>query len=200
MYQLARDTYGILQSQLGDKQYMFGDRYNHTDHKSIQYLFDFCSPTTLDCIVFGYLALHLYPDLAHRRLQHILKNEYPKLASYCDRINNLLFKDNAIESAPVENMPSLWRTFVNNPSGFFSSVKDDVVSYMGSTTDDEHKPEKSSAQVDFERKRIWSIAGGVTFFLAYVIYNGILSIEINDERTYDDDEEYEYEYEDEDEE
>lgn len=196
MYQLARETYGILQSQLGDKEYMFGDRYHFrktSKKKSIHALF---SPTTLDCIVFGYLALHLYPDLAHRRLQHILTNEYPKLASYCDRINNLLFstENNAIESEPVDNVPSLWRTFVNNPTGFFSNVKDDVVSYMG-TDSDEHKPEKSKAQVDFERKRIWSIAGGVTFFLAYVIYNGILSIEINDERTYDDedydDEDYE---------
>lgn len=96
--------------------------------------------------------------------------------------------EKAVESKPVENAPSLWKTLINNPAGFFSSVKDDAISYMGSN--EENKPEKSKAQVDFERKRIWSIAGGVTFFLAYVIYNGILSIEINDgdEQEYEDDE------------
>lgn len=167
MYQLARDTYDTLQSHLGDKEYMFGD-----------------SATTLDCIVFGYLSLHLYPDLAHRRLQHILTNEYPRLARYCDRVKALLYdndKENQqqLESQPAEDVPSLWKTFVNNPTAFLGSVKDDVVSYMGNT--DEKKAEKSQSQVEFERKRIWSIAGGVTFFLAYIIYNGILSIELNDD-------------------
>ncbi|CAO0795044.1 unnamed protein product [Mucor circinelloides] len=175
MFQLARETYGILQSQLGEQDYMFGEQ-----------------ATTLDCIVFGYLALHLYPDLSHRRLQHILTNEYPALARYCDRMKQLLFEQELVESEAAENVPSLWRTFRNNPMGFLGTVKDDVVSYMGAETDD--KKEKSQSQVDFERKRIWSIAGGVTFFLAYVIYNGIVSIDLSGE-----DDEYEYEYEDEDE-
>lgn len=144
----------------------------------------------MDCIVFGYLSLHLYPDLAHKRLQHILKNEYPQLARYCDHMKQLLFVEEQIESTPSEDIPSLWKTFVNNPTGFLGTVKDDVVSYMGNT-DEDKKAEKSKSQVDFERKRIWSIAGGVTFFLAYIIYNGILSIELTD-----DSEEY-YEQEDE---
>ncbi|KAI9362324.1 outer mitochondrial membrane transport complex protein-domain-containing protein [Pilaira anomala] len=168
MYQLARNTYDTLQTQLDDKEYMFGE-----------------TATTLDCIIFGYLSLHLYPDLAHKRLQHILTNEYPQLASYCDRIKSLLFsEEQQIESEPSEDVPSLWRTFLNNPTGFLGTVKDDVVSYMGNN---EEKKEKSKSQIDFERKRIWSIAGGITFFLAYVIYNGIVSIDIRD----DDDEEYE---------
>lgn len=171
MFQLARETYSILQSQLGEQDYMFGD-----------------NATTLDCIVFGYLALHLYPDLSHRRLQHILTNEYPALARYCNRMNQLLFQQESLESEAAEDVPSLWRTFKNNPMGFLGTVKDDVVSYMGTETD-EDKKEKSKSQVDFERKRIWSIAGGVTFFLAYVIYNGIVSIDLSGE----DEEDYEYE-------
>lgn len=172
MYQLARQTYNNLQTLLDDKEYMFGN-----------------TATTLDCIVFGYLSLHLYPDLAHKRLQHILINEYPQLASYCDRIKTLLFSDQQhIESEPSQDIPSLWKTIVNNPTGFFGIVKDDVVSYMG-TSEEDKKKEKSKSQIDFERKRIWSIAGGVTFFLAYVIYNGIVSIDIRD----GDDQEYEEE-------
>ncbi|KAG0748556.1 hypothetical protein G6F57_001991 [Rhizopus arrhizus] len=176
MYRLARETYSILQSQLDDKDYMFGT-----------------SPTTLDCIVFGYLALHLYPELPHKRLQYILKNEYPTLAQYCERLNNLLYppEQDTPESSPSEDVPSLWRTIVNNPKEFLSSVKSDIVSYMGS---EEEKKEKSKSQVDFERKRIWSIAGGVTVMLAYVIYNGIISIapqeefyEVDDDGYYDDD-------------
>lgn len=174
MYQLARQTYNNLQTLLDDKEYMFGN-----------------NATTLDCIVFGYLSLHLYPDLAHKRLQHILINEYPQLASYCDRIKTLLFSDQQhIESEPSQDIPSLWKTFVNNPTGFLGTVKDDVVSYMGTTEGEDKKKEKSKSQIDFERKRIWSIAGGITFFLAYVIYNGIVSIDIRDGDDHDEDEEY----------
>ncbi|KAI8642469.1 Tom37 C-terminal domain-containing protein [Parasitella parasitica] len=167
MFQLARETYGVLQSQLGDQDYMFGD------HAS-----------TLDCVVFGYLALHLYPDLSHQRLQHILIHEYPALARYCDRVKQLLFQEETEESKAAQDVPSLWRTFKNNPMGFLGTVKDDVVSYMGG----EEKKEKSQSQVDFERKRIWSIAGGATFFLAYVIYNGIVSIDLSGEDGDEDDE------------
>lgn len=164
MYQLVRETYSTLSAQLDQKNYMFGSE-----------------PSTLDCIVFGYLSLHLYPDLAHRRLQHILTQEYPKLVSYCDRMKQLLFESSETEeSEPSEDVPSLWKTIINNPTGFLGTVKDDVVSYMNSGTAEEGK-EKSKSQVDFERKRIWSIAGGVTFLLAYVIYNGIVSIDFSDE-------------------
>ncbi|RCH84916.1 hypothetical protein CU097_005975 [Rhizopus azygosporus] len=168
MYRLARDTYTTLQAQLGDKKYFFGENL-----------------TTLDCILFGYLALHLYPDLPHKRLQYILVNEYPALAQYCDRVRDALHPSDQvpIESDPSEDIPSLWKTFTSNPLGFFSSVKSDIVSYMRS---DEEKKEKSQAQIDFERKRIWSIAGGVTFMLAYIIYNGIISLEVQNEE----DEEY----------
>jgi hypothetical protein len=176
MYQLARDTYTTLSTQLADQEYMFG-----------------AQPTTLDCIIFGYLSLHLYPDLAHGRLQYILTNEYPKLASYCDRIKALLYTEetDVTESEAAEDVPSLWKTFINNPTGFLGTVKDDVISYMGTT---EEKGEKSKSQVDFERKRIWSIAGGVTFFLAYIIYNGIVSIDFSDENGefYEQGEEEEY--------
>ncbi|KAG2220841.1 hypothetical protein INT45_010903 [Circinella minor] len=171
MYRLVRETYGILDSQLDDKQFMFGDR-----------------PTTLDCIVFGQLALHIYPNLSHRRLQHILTTEYPRLAQYCDRIKNLYFSSEQPQSEISEDVPSMWRTLWNNPKAFLSNIKDDVTSYMGNQEEDGEKKEKSQAQLEFERKRIWSIAGGVTFLLAYIIYNGIVSVEFGEEE----EEEYEY--------
>ncbi|KAI9316400.1 outer mitochondrial membrane transport complex protein-domain-containing protein [Dichotomocladium elegans] len=173
MYRLARETYGVLDNQLGEKLYMFGE-----------------NPSTLDCIVFGYLALHLYPDLAHRRLQHILTNEYPRLAQYCDRMKERFFSAEHVHSEAAQNVPSQWRTFWNSPRAYLSSIKHDVMAYMGND-DADNKKTKTEAQMDFERKRIWSIAGGFTFLLAYIIYNGIVSIEFGDNAN-------EYEYEDED--
>ncbi|KAI8337221.1 hypothetical protein BC941DRAFT_494758 [Chlamydoabsidia padenii] len=170
MYRLARETYGVLDNKLGEKDYMMGDR-----------------ATTLDCVVFGYLSLHYYPNLAHKRLQHILKEEYPRLARFCDRFHSTYFSDKngPTLSEPANDIPSLWRTIVSNPRGFLTTIKDDAISYMSSA--DENKKKRSEAQLDFERKRIWSIAGGVTFLLAYIIYNGIVSVEVVDEDEYDDD-------------
>ncbi|KAI8987521.1 hypothetical protein BDF20DRAFT_813595 [Mycotypha africana] len=176
MYRRARETYNTLATLLDGKKYMMYDD----------------KITTLDCIIFGYLSLHLYPNLQHKRLQHILTHEYPTLVEYCNCIKRDLFgeemtekeaqnKTSAMTSADdeiEENIPSLWSTLKNNPRGFFSQVKEDVVSYMGTGNTDK-KPEKSKSQIEFERKRIWSIAGGITFFLAYVIYNGIVSVEYN---------------------
>ena len=144
--------------------------------------------------MFGQLALHIYPDLSHRRLQHILKTEYPRLAQYCDRIKDLYFSSEQPQSEVSEDVPSMWRTLWNNPKKFLSNIKDDVQSYMGNQEEDGEEKKKSQAQLEFERKRIWSIAGGVTFLLAYIIYNGIVSVEFGD----DDEEEYEYEYADDD--
>ncbi|KAI9018528.1 outer mitochondrial membrane transport complex protein-domain-containing protein [Phycomyces nitens] len=158
MYQLARDVYGTLDKKLGDQKYMFGEE-----------------PSTLDCIVFGYLALHLYPNLAHRRLQHILKEEYPRLAQYCDRFKDEYFVENQTLSSPAPDIPSVWSTLVTNPRNFFSVVKDEL-----KTESEPEKKKKSEEEIDFERKRVWSIAGGVTFLFAYVIFNGIVSVELEE--------------------
>ncbi|KAG0166129.1 hypothetical protein DFQ30_007557 [Apophysomyces sp. BC1015] len=173
MYRMARETYGILNSKLGEKDYMFGDK-----------------ATLLDCVAFGHLALHLYPNLAHGRLQHILKHEYPRLAQFCDRFKNIYFSDEQKTSQPADDVPSLWRTIVNNPRTLFNNVKESVVSYMG---DSEAEKKKSQSQIEFEKKRMWSITGGVMFLLAYVVYNGIISIEFDDDEKYDE-EEYDIDY------
>ncbi|ORY98873.1 Tom37 C-terminal domain-domain-containing protein [Syncephalastrum racemosum] len=174
MYRLARDTYSTLNQLLGEKSFLFGDR-----------------PTTLDAIAFGYLALHLYPDLAHRRLQHILTTEYPRLARYCDRIKETYFAADLVESQAAEDVPSFWRTLTNNPKAIFNTVKSDIAAYMGNTN--EGQENRSQAEIEFQRKRIWSIAGGLTFLFAYIIYNGIVSIDFGED---DEEDDFEYVYDD----
>lgn len=149
------------------------------------------SPTTLDCIVFGFLSLHYYPELPHNRLQHILKEEYPRLAHFCDRFKETYFSNNESSlSEPAEDIPSFWRTMISHPGSLLGSIKDDVLSYMSKDNDNdndenEQAKKKNPEELEFQKKRIWSIAGGVTFLLAYVIFNGLVSVEI-----VDDDDEY----------
>ncbi|ORX62695.1 hypothetical protein DM01DRAFT_1278924 [Hesseltinella vesiculosa] len=167
MYRLARETYRVLDDKLGDQTYMLGEE-----------------PSTLDCVVFGYLALHYFPQLPHGRLQHILKGEYPRLASYCDRFQQQYFSSQVQSSQPAEDVPSFWKMVWQQPLAYLSAVR--------STPDTSNKPspEKSPEQIEFEKKRIWSFAGGITFLLAYVIYNGLVSVEIDNG---DEDDDFEYE-------
>ncbi|KAI7871819.1 hypothetical protein BDF14DRAFT_1759248 [Spinellus fusiger] len=142
MYRLARDTYAALESAL-EQDYFFG------------------TPTTLDCLVFGYLSLHLYPQLPHNRLSIILRVEFPQLARFCDRFKATHFHT----PSTVHNTSSTvaWRSLFSMNASPPTPAK-----------------KKSETQLDFERKRVWSIGGGVTFVLAYIIYHGLLQIEFEE--------------------
>ncbi|KAI9284463.1 Tom37 C-terminal domain-containing protein [Umbelopsis sp. AD052] len=177
MYTLARDTYKVLDAKLGEKDYFFGDK-----------------PSTLDCLAFGYLSLHMYPMLPHHRLRIILTTEYPRLSLFCDRFKKAYFTEPLPQSESATEIPTLWKSFTNSPVEFFSSIKSNIIGQSG---EEKKEEKKSDAQLDFERKRIWSIAGAVTLFLGYIIMNGIVSIELGDDSgDYEEGEYYEQEEED----
>ncbi|EOD51359.1 putative mitochondrial import receptor subunit protein [Neofusicoccum parvum UCRNP2] len=46
-------------------------------------------PTTLDCLVLGYLSLMLYPDLPSSWLADTIKSRFPRLAQYTARMRDL---------------------------------------------------------------------------------------------------------------
>lgn len=48
------------------------------------------SPTTLDAVVYGYLACFKYPDLKDDSLKQLLKS-FPNLDTFCDRITENFF-------------------------------------------------------------------------------------------------------------
>ncbi|CAO3687010.1 unnamed protein product [Umbelopsis vinacea] len=171
MYTLARDTYKVLDTKLGEKDYFFGDE-----------------PSTLDCLAFGYLSLHMYPMLPHHRLRIILTTEYPRLALFCDRFKKAYFTEPLPQSESASDMPTLWKAFTQNPMEFFSSIKSNIIG----KPQEKKEEKKSEAQLDFERKRIWSIAGAVTVLVGYIIMNGIVSIEIDDGSAEYEDEDEEY--------
>ncbi|KAJ2959364.1 hypothetical protein NQZ79_g5177 [Umbelopsis isabellina] len=172
MYSLARETYKILDTKLGEKDYFFGEQ-----------------PSTLDCMVFGYLALHMYPMLPHHRLRVILTTEFPRLALFCDRFKKSFFDEALPQSESASDVPTLWKSFTQSPLEFFSSIKTNILG----NGEEKKEDKKSDAQLDFERKRIWTIAGGVTVFLAYIIMNGIISVEIGDgSNTYDEEEDEDF--------
>lgn len=126
--------------------------------------------------------------LPHHRLRIILTTEYPRLALFCDRFKKAYFTEPLPQSESASDMPTLWKAFTQNPMEFFSSIKSNIIG----KPQEKKEEKKSEAQLDFERKRIWSIAGAVTVLVGYIIMNGIVSIEIDDGSAEYEDEDEEY--------
>ncbi|CAG8451103.1 3397_t:CDS:2 [Ambispora gerdemannii] len=155
IYQIARRSYKALSEKLGEKDYFFGS-----------------SPTTLDAIVYGYLALHLYPELPSPILSVILKTEYSGLSRFCDRMKSSQILQTPLKILPDFSLPSLFTGFLLSRRIWF------INRYWKPVKSDKSKVEKSPAQIDFERKRTIAICGAIIFMTVYVIWNGIITIEI----------------------
>jgi len=73
VYEDARKYYAVLAAKLGDKEYFFGDQ-----------------PTTLDCIVFGFLMTQMVPKVPKDSLFQIICS-HKKLVEFCERIDRIYF-------------------------------------------------------------------------------------------------------------
>ncbi|CAG8837156.1 8857_t:CDS:1, partial [Cetraspora pellucida] len=144
-------------------------------------------PSSLDAIVYGYLALHIYPELPNSELSTILNTECPRLARFCERMKDQL-SSRPISQLKDINLPSFFSDLFSSPSTWFSHN-------IWRTKIKETKKEKSEAQTTFERKRNLSIVGAVCFVVGYVAWNGIVSIEFGNKENeeYIDSEEQEIE-------
>ncbi|CAG8502104.1 4958_t:CDS:2 [Acaulospora morrowiae] len=151
MQKVVRESYNVLLRKIGDKEYFF-DR-----------------PSTIDVVVYGHLALHLYANLQNSDLSEILKTEYPRLEQFCERMKNRL-SSKSINYLPATDLPSVFTGLISSPRTWFTR-----------TPRMKEKSEKSEAQISFERKRYISIFGAITFIIVYVFWNRIISIELDGE-------------------
>ncbi|RUS33889.1 Tom37 C-terminal domain-containing protein [Jimgerdemannia flammicorona] len=157
MYTVARTGYHSLSIRLGNKKYFFGDK-----------------PTTLDCLVFAHLSLHIYKSTPHHRLHTILVTDYQSLLQHTDRMRKRFFATPLTRGEASSNLPSPWAALWRDPVGWFRGVRAEIRGETDQNT--KEKLHKSEQQIDFERKRVWAVAGAVVVVIAYVFVNGIVRI------------------------
>ncbi|CAG8570203.1 8284_t:CDS:2 [Diversispora eburnea] len=157
MDRVALESYDVLLKKIGNNEYFFGDQ-----------------PSTLDVIVYSHLSLHLYAKLPHPNLSIILNNEYPRLARFCNRMKNRL-SSQPINQLPDIDLPSVFTGLIKSPRTWFTSSE-------VKTSKTEETPQKSEAQIKFERKRNISIFGAIVLMIVHVVWNGIITIEWDDKR------------------
>lgn len=126
-------------------------------------------PTTLDCLVFGVLALHLYPPIPNPYLSKIIKGKYPNLVAFCDRMSVLLFPTSKLISTSTTAVMAVNRGWwINN--------------FWSKWTSEEPLKVVNQKQIDEEEKaelrRRWVASFiGVTIFALWVVRQGIIKVE-----------------------
>ncbi|KAI9598868.1 hypothetical protein BDF19DRAFT_431652 [Syncephalis fuscata] len=181
-----------LSAKLGLQPYFFGS-----------------NPSSLDAVVYGHLALHLYADeFRQSTLRQMLISDFPLLVAYCDKIR--AYMSTAVPQ-PLEAFPPLPATFSGilalparvllGGDGWMA-----VQNYWSSWRQakpgaDEHHSRKQANQSDvspqeersFVQKRWLSIIGGIGLMIGYILWNGIISIEFSNEEEEEEDNETEQE-------
>ncbi|CAI2167039.1 13616_t:CDS:2 [Funneliformis geosporum] len=155
MYKIIRKSYDVLLNKIGNEEFFLGNKLS-----------------TLDIMIYGHLAVHLYSDLPNPNLAIILNTEYPRLARFCELMKNRL-SESEIVKLPANDLPSVFTGIFSSPRTWFNNT-------FWRTRNVEKMPEKSQAEKDFERKRLISITGAVLFMVIYVVWNGIIRIEFTD--------------------
>jgi hypothetical protein len=152
--------------------------------------------------VYGHLALHLYADeFRHSTLRPMLIMEFPKLVAYCDRIRSFT---TSILPAPLDTCPPLPATL----SGILALPGRVLLGGDGwrtmqeywtnwrqrkTTNNNEKRIKETNKSTEVERrfyqKRWFSILGGISLMIGYVLWNSIISIEfVSDDKQEEDNE------------
>lgn len=82
---LSSELLGPLADLLGKQNYVLGGK----------------SPSSLDCLVFGYLSLLFYPALPQAWLKETIQTKYPHVCTYIQKMRQQLFVDESVDSADV---------------------------------------------------------------------------------------------------
>ena len=93
LYALSTEFLDPLEELLGDEEFLFGEE-----------------PVSLDCFLFGYLALALYPEMPQPWLRQSLKERYPSLVAYTDRMRKTWFSETSGRSSGLPWMEQTGRS------------------------------------------------------------------------------------------
>lgn len=117
LHALADNFFEPLQDSLGDNEYMLGRQ----------------DATAVDCLLYGYLSLMLYPKLPQDWLATTLRRKYTKLADYIERMHKTLGLETNVDevlalstqhsSDRIEKLSLPWRP---SAAATFSQTADEI--------------------------------------------------------------------------
>ena len=167
---VTEDFFAPMDELLGEKPFFLGDE-----------------TTGLDCLAVGYLALMLKPDVPHDWLRHTLKDKYPRLAEWTNKMIAECFNNEHLPWREPE-MPTI--------AGIAYTVLDNLVDsvpivgamrtngYIKLSSqelgiDDYEARELALAARNRNRElysQIVAVTGGIGAFVGYLFWVGMIKI------------------------
>ncbi|KAG4302644.1 hypothetical protein PCANB_001011 [Pneumocystis canis] len=149
---LSSNFYRLLACKLSTQPFIFG---NH--------------PTSLDCLIFGHLALHFFPNLPNSILSEHLKSTEPLLVSYLHRSFSIYFQENKplnIKSGELKYFSNVANILWSNIATFNPFIR--LRKFMGVNGVE-------------NRKKILTVSISILCFISYIYIAGIIKIETKDQ-------------------
>lgn len=167
---LMADTLDVFEVKLGQQRYMVDDK-----------------ASSVDALFLPFIQLMIKPQLKSTAMVDTLKAKYSSLVSYAERLENELDLLNIQKATPPPQTAASLAFFIGNEfviqpaQSTWARLSGQQQSSKPVKKAPTARQPKSEEQLDFERKRVWAIAGGVVAMMAYIIFNGIVQVEIIEE-------------------
>ena len=165
------DTLEIFEIKLGQQRYMVNDK-----------------ASSVDALFLPFIQLLIKPQLKSSGAVDILKTKFPSLVNYAERLEQELdlvsIQKATVPPQTVASLASyIGNEFVVQPAqSTWARLTGQQQTTKPTKKSSTARQPKSEEQIDFERKRVWAIAGGVVAMVAYIIINGIVQVEIVEEK------------------
>lgn len=158
---MADDLYSITETMLSNTQFLLGNK-----------------PTSFDCLVFGHLAIHLFPSVPNPFLATTLKASYPRTWKYLIDFKTKIFDGSSLTVAPAmkSSVSSALRSIWYEVTGF-NTVKQ-------SQDSDDASVAKAK---DAWRAKATFASSLVVGLVAFLLINGIIVIDLGDNEEIGDD-------------
>ena len=135
----------------------------------------------MDAIAFGYLALAAYPSLAEPKLFTLLSFEFPTLIGFVARMKSLAFQKPLVVSPFIRpTISALIKDVVHNPWTYLDYVWEGFQIKL--------VPKKEAKTKEQRVAAFWktlSVMAGLGFFVNFVIQNGIIQFQFEEEEDED---------------
>lgn len=158
---LADNLYTISESKLSKSQFLLGNK-----------------ATSIDCLAFGQLALHLFPPVPNNFLAKTLKQSYPRTWKYIVDFRTEIFEHGSLNIVPVSAfstaalLQSIWREL----AGPAKITKEDT----------EGSAEKSELVRRQWRSKAAFVTGAVALLIGFVLTNNMITFDIEESVEADD--------------
>lgn len=141
-------------------------------------------PTSLDCLVFGHLSLHLFPSVPKSFLATRLKEKYPRTRKFLVDFNARFFEggiSNVMARPSFSLRSSLTAIWHEVTGARWSTARTGTIDSPESASSTAAEDSKASKEAGEWRAKAAFVGGALTVLVAFVLSNNLIVLELGDD-------------------